>query len=74
MVNIDQYIELNSEILDCELLLQIHDELIFEVKTEHLQTVATKICEIMSSVVNLDIPLPVKASYGPTWGQLNNIC
>ncbi|KXS16810.1 hypothetical protein M427DRAFT_144616 [Gonapodya prolifera JEL478] len=52
------------------LILQIHDELLFEVP-EHLVSDVTEIITVcMSSAINLRVPLPVNVSVGKTWGSL----
>lgn len=52
------------------LLLQVHDELIYEVETPVLEAVQTIIKNAMENVVDADIPLLANASVGPDWGAL----
>jgi len=53
------------------LLLQIHDELIYEIKKEKAEELAPEIKKIMESVVpNSPVPIPVKYSTGPSWASL----
>lgn len=55
---------------DFALILQIHDELIFELKQELASTHLTKIQEIMQNAISLKIPLITSLSTGKTWGDL----
>lgn len=58
---------------DCKLLLQVHDELVFEIKEEKLKDYAKNIKEIMENVYKLQIPLKVDLRYGINWGELGNM-
>ena len=53
--------------LSARLLLQIHDELIFEVPTNELETLAGLVTEEMTNAIALDIPLKVDLKAGPNW-------
>jgi DNA polymerase-1 len=52
------------------MLLQIHDELIFEVKEEFAQAYADKAQEIMENIYTLTVPLRCSVSIGSNWGAL----
>lgn len=54
----------------CLPLLQVHDELIFEVSSTMAEEFATECRQVMSSVVELAIPLDTSSDYGPKWGSL----
>ena len=61
---------------NCKILLQIHDELIFEVHKEDIKKYSKIIQEEMSSVKNSDlhsfsIPLLVDINVGNNWGDLH---
>jgi len=55
---------------DGTMLLQIHDELIFEVKEELVEDYAQKVKEIMENIYDLTVPLVCTVSIGDNWGQL----
>ena len=55
---------------DQKLLLQIHDELIFEVKDELSSSFAKKAQEIMENIYKLRVPLKVSVEIGKNWGEL----
>ncbi|MEW6407928.1 MAG: DNA polymerase I [Patescibacteria group bacterium] len=58
---------------ECKLLLQVHDELVFEIKEEKLRDFAQRIKKIMENIYKLQISLKVDLSYGRSWGELENI-
>jgi DNA polymerase-1 len=49
------------------MLLQVHDELIFEIHESELDNVPGKIIELMESAYDLDVPLKVEAGIGENW-------
>ncbi len=51
------------------LIMQVHDELVFEVETPYLEEVKTKICEIMETCAFLNVPLVVDAGSGMNWDE-----
>ena len=65
-------LKLEEELLgdDASLLLQIHDELIFEVKKEIADEFAHKAKELMEGIYDLNIPLKTSVAIGEHWGAL----
>lgn len=61
---------LKTRKLRTKMLLQIHDELLFEVPLEELEYVKELIKEQMEHVVELDVPLVVNISTGKNWAEL----
>jgi len=57
----------------CRLLLQIHDELLFEVKKNVVEAKAREIKEIMENVIHLEVPLVVEIKKGENWGEMGRI-
>jgi DNA polymerase-1 len=55
---------------DVKMLLQVHDELIFEVSEKKVEEYAQKIKEIMEGVINLGVPVIVDVKIGDNWGEL----
>jgi len=55
---------------DIKMLLQIHDELIFEVKNEQLEQITNELTEIMEEIYSLEVPLKVGVSVGKNWAEL----
>ena len=68
MIKCDDYIKSNN--IDAKCILQIHDELIFEVNENTADEFIKNIKGIMESVVKLSVPLLVNAEKGDNWGQL----
>ncbi|RJE77814.1 DNA polymerase I [Pseudoalteromonas sp. MSK9-3] len=54
---------------DIQLLMQVHDELVFEISADKVAEFSNKICELMSDAVSLDVPLIVEADHGKNWEQ-----
>ncbi|RLA82809.1 MAG: DNA polymerase I [Epsilonproteobacteria bacterium] len=67
MIKIDLKYQ-NSD--DIKMLLQIHDELIFEVKDDKVDEITEKLIYIMESIYNISVPLKVSVSVGNSWDQL----
>ncbi|MDD5203675.1 MAG: DNA polymerase, partial [Sulfurimonas sp.] len=61
---------IHKEKLDAKMLLQIHDELIFEVNAEQVDALALRFKEIMEEIKELHVPLKVSVNIGDNWGQL----
>lgn len=65
MVAVDKRLE--REFFGVRMLLQIHDELLFEVPKGLEQAVADAVREEMEGIAPLRVPLKVDAGWGPTW-------
>jgi DNA polymerase-1 len=67
-------LELPDEIakigLNARMLLQVHDELIFEVPQKELQETLALVTRVMENAYSLDIPLSTEAKAGPSWGDM----
>jgi DNA polymerase-1 len=50
-----------------KMILQIHDELVFELPAAEADKHAKWIAEEMTGAIKLDVPLKVDINYGPTW-------
>jgi len=62
MLNIDAEFAHNK--LDCKMIMQVHDELVFEVKNEYAEQAINHIRTIMSKVTKLKVPLVVDIGIG----------
>lgn len=58
---------LQEEKLQTKLLLQVHDELIFEAPIDELEKLKKLVPEVMEQAIELKVPLKVDYSYGSTW-------
>ena len=67
MINTQNWI--NQSELDVKMIMQVHDELVFEVNDKHLQSATAEIKQLMESVAGLTVPLKVDAGSGENWEQ-----
>ena len=65
MINLDK--KLSDQNLQTKMLLQVHDELIFEVPEDELELMKRILKEEMEGVVKLDVPLKVDMGIGVNW-------
>jgi len=65
MITIERKIE--AEGLDVSMILQVHDELVFELPAAEAETHAEWIAEHMTGAIELDVPLKVDVAIGPNW-------
>ena len=56
--------------LNSRMLIQVHDEIIFEAPPPEMETMKDMILELMPSALELSVPLKVDLKIGPTWGDL----
>ncbi len=76
MVRVDEM--LNKEHAgDAYLLLQVHDELVYEIRTERVEELSVKIKKIMESVLSSEethgVPIIATMKSGPDWGAMHTI-
>ncbi|MBP7190468.1 MAG: DNA polymerase I, partial [Rickettsiaceae bacterium] len=67
MIAVDK--ALSNSAIDATMLLQVHDELIFEVKEEDVAVVSKIIKNAMENVVKLDVPMVVDVSISKNWAR-----
>jgi len=65
MIDMDE--ALKDQGLKTRLLLQVHDELIFEAPEDEVEILKKLIPDVMENALELKVPLKVDYSYGPTW-------
>lgn len=58
---------LKEEKLQATMLLQVHDELVFEVPESELEQLDQLVKEVMENTVQLDVPLLTDSNWGKTW-------
>ena len=68
MLEIEGYMK--EEKIDGGMLLQIHDELIFEIREDVIDEVAVKLKAMMENIMELEVPLVCSVSIGGSWGEL----
>ncbi len=67
MLDIDHWIGNNNK--DIKMIMQVHDELVFEVSEDKVEKLAQKVGALMSGAYRLDIPLKVDTGVGDNWQQ-----
>ena len=67
MINVDQWLQEST--LDVCMTMQVHDELVFEVKESLVSEVCSGINQRMSGALKLDVPLVVDIGVGKNWNE-----
>ncbi len=67
MIEVDKKIKSNS---DVRLILQVHDELVLEVKKGEEEKIGQLVKETMEGVVKLRVPVKVEVNIGHSWGEM----
>lgn len=67
MIKVDAW--LATDEFDAKMIMQVHDELVLEVKTEQLEAFKAKLKEIMEDAAELAVPLIVEVDSGKNWGE-----
>ncbi|MGB4825278.1 MAG: DNA polymerase, partial [Leuconostoc mesenteroides] len=65
MIKVNEALRENN--LQARMLLQVHDELIFETPVDEIDELTEVVTNVMDSAVALDVPLKVDAHHGDTW-------
>jgi len=63
-------LEIKSKQLKCTMLLQIHDELLFEADESDAVTFAEEFTKILEKIEKLNVPLKCSVNIGSSWGEL----
>jgi DNA polymerase-1 len=58
---------IEAEKLPITMILQVHDELVFELPATEAEHHAKWICEAMSAAIRFDVPIKVDTTWGPSW-------
>ena len=67
MLSVDAWLQRGS--VDARMIMQVHDELVFEVAASEVEDVSTEICGMMSAAAELSVPLLVEAGAGDNWDE-----
>jgi DNA polymerase-1 len=59
--------ELKNKNLKTKMVLQVHDELVFDVPIEELDTIAEIVPDLMNSALQMKVPLVAELSFGKNW-------
>lgn len=76
MNNVYEYLSTEKKLDDVRILLQVHDELLFEIKTEILEEEIPKLVTLMEGVLvgheTMGVPIKADVAVGPNWGELKD--
>jgi DNA polymerase-1 len=67
MIKVDAW--LATKEFDAQMIMQVHDELVLEVKTEQLEAFSAQLKKIMEDAAELAVPLIVEVGAGKNWGE-----
>ena len=65
MINI--YKKMNEKKMKSKMILQVHDELLFEVKKNELEDIIFLVNKEMENAINFKVPIKVDYNYGKNW-------
>jgi DNA polymerase-1 len=65
MIDVDGWLQANKP--DARLVMQVHDELVFEVREDGLDSLKAAVVERMAGAAELDVPLVVDTGHGADW-------
>lgn len=67
MIQVDE--KIRTEKLETKMLLTVHDELVFEVPTNEIETAEALVKDTMEHAMSLSVPLVVDVGFGRTWAE-----
>lgn len=73
MIEVQKMIEKDYQPEEAKMILQVHDELLFEVKSSKVEELSGEIKKIMEEVLKLKVPVVVDVSIGMNWGELKDL-
>lgn len=62
--------ELREQKLRARMVLQVHDELVFDVPAEEVEEVRERVRQAMEHVIELKVPIIADVAVGPNWRDL----
>ncbi|UAW98478.1 DNA polymerase I [Halopseudomonas nanhaiensis] len=67
MIEVDSWLVASG--LDARVIMQVHDELVLEVREDQVESVRAGLCQRMSGAAKLDVPLAVEVGVGMNWDE-----
>ena len=67
MINVTEFI--NKQNSDIRMIMQVHDELVFEIKEDKIALFTEPLRQAMDAAADLKVPLTVGIGYGDNWGE-----
>ena len=68
MIDVDAWLQ-EPDAPQVTMIMQVHDELVFEIKEQDVETASAKIRQLMENSMKLDVPLRVDVGVGDNWDQ-----
>jgi len=69
MIKVGDWIDEKGCQSDVRMLMQVHDELVFEIRTEHAESYAKALADVMGEAADLDVPLLAEYGFGANWDE-----
>jgi DNA polymerase-1 len=69
MIKVGDWIDEKGCQSDVRMLMQVHDELVFEIRTEHAESYAKALADVMGEAAELDVPLLAEYGFGANWDE-----
>ena len=67
MIDVDAW--LAESAVDARMIMQVHDELVFEVRKKEVENVTAMVTELMCNAATLSVPLKVDVGTGDNWDE-----
>ena len=67
MIRVDAW--LHDSGIDARMIMQVHDELVFEVAPDQLEELQAHVSSVMTAAADLEVPLEVETGIGKSWGE-----
>jgi DNA polymerase-1 len=71
MIRVHDYLRANK--LKTRLILQVHDELVFESPEAEIPGFKDELCRIMMNAMKLSVPLEVELKVGANWEEMSHL-
>ncbi|MBI3627381.1 MAG: DNA polymerase I [Candidatus Sungbacteria bacterium] len=72
MINVDKYFKALPKDT-AHILMQVHDDILCEIKSDKVSTVAPRVKGIMERVYDIGVPIVVDVKVGPNWGEMKSL-
>ena len=67
MLAVDDWLQTDGA--DARMIMQVHDELVFEVRSNIAEEVAAHVAQLMDDAASLQVPLKVSTGIGSNWDE-----
>ncbi|RUO76388.1 DNA polymerase I [Pseudidiomarina taiwanensis] len=69
MIDVAQYLAKHAQAGEARMLMQVHDELVFEVREDCVEQLTKALVKVMEQAIALDVPLIAEAGVGDNWDE-----